>query len=199
MGVREGLLTLLAQGPRYGYQLKTELEAATGAAWTVNVGQIYTTLQRLERDGAVVQDSTDADGRISYRITGSGRDEARRWFATPIVRDVAARDEVAMKIKLALSTAAVALDDVLRTERQAAMSALQGYTGLKASADGADLAWLIHLDRLIYLTEAEIRWLDLIEDRVRDLPVPARHLLDESADADTPGDTAPAPQEESIR
>lgn len=191
MGVREGLLTLLAQGPRYGYQLKLELEAATGAAWTVNIGQIYTTLQRLERDGAVVQIGTDADGRVGYEITEGGLDEARRWFATPVPRDTAARDEVAMKIKLALTTHAVALDDVLRSERNAAMAALQDYTGLKAAATPDDLAWLLHLDRLIYLTEAEIRWLDLTEERVRDLPIPEGHLLDRS----TTAPTAPIAQE----
>ncbi len=193
MGVREGLLTLLSQGPRYGYQLKMELEAATGAAWTVNVGQVYTTLQRLERDGAVEQDGTDDDGRVSYRITPSGRTEARTWFATPASRDVAARDEVAMKIKLALSTGAVSLDDVLRSERSAAMSALQDYTALKAAADGSDLAWLIHVDRLIYLTEAELRWLDLIEDRTKDLPHPTHHSLDD-LDPETS-----APEEEKAR
>jgi DNA-binding PadR family transcriptional regulator len=193
MGVREGLLTLLSQGPRYGYQLKMELEAATGAAWTVNVGQVYTTLQRLERDGAVEQEGTDDDGRVSYRITPSGRTEARTWFATPASRDVAARDEVAMKIKLALSTGAVSLDDVLRSERSAAMSALQDYTALKAAADGSDLAWLIHVDRLIYLTEAELRWLDLIEDRTKDLPLPTHHSLD-----DLEPETS-APEEEKTR
>ncbi len=183
MGVREGLLTLLAQGPRYGYQLKLELEAASGAAWTVNIGQIYTTLQRLERDGAVVQVGTDDEGRVGYEITDDGLDEARRWFATPVARDTAARDEVAMKIKLALTTNAVALDEVLSSERSAAMAALQDYTGLKAAAAPDDLAWLLHLDRLIYLTEAEVRWLDLTEERVRDLPVPEDHLLDQAITA----------------
>lgn len=180
MGVREGLLTLLAGGPRHGYQLKLELEAAAGDAWTVNVGQIYTTLQRLERDHLVEQHGADADGRISYRITPGGVAEARAWFETPVAREVSARDEVAMKIKLALTTGAVPLADVLRSERDAAMKALQDYTALKAAAgtDVSELAWLLHLDRLIYLTEAEIRWLDLTEERARDLPARSAHLLD---------------------
>lgn len=197
MGVREGLLTLLAQGPSYGYQLKVDLEAATGAAWTVNVGQIYTTLQRLERDGAVEQAGKDDEGRVSYRLTPAGRAEARAWFATPATRDTSARDEVAMKIKLALATHAVALLDVLTSERQAAMRALQDYTALKAEADGSDLAWLIHLDRLVYLTEAELRWLDLIEERTADLPVAPHHLLDDSAP--TSESVASVPKEEHIQ
>ncbi len=185
MGVREGLLTLLAAGPKHGYQLKLELEAAAGDAWTLNIGQVYTTLQRLERDHLVEQDGADTDGRISYRITPSGVAEARQWFATPARREVSARDEVAMKIKLALTTGAVPLVDVLRSERDAAMQALQDYTALKSGAGDGELAWLLHLDRLIYMTEAEVRWLDLTEERVGDLPVPADYLLDDLADGQT--------------
>lgn len=184
MGVREGLLTLLATGPAYGYQLKLDLEAAAGDAWTVNIGQIYTTLQRLERDGYATQAGADDDGRISYRVTAEGRAEARRWFDTPVAREVSARDEVAMKIKLALATGAVSMEALLRSERNAAMQALQDYTALKMEADAQELAWLLHLDRLIYLAEAELRWLDLAEERLRDVPVPAVHVLDLS-EADT--------------
>ena len=49
MSVRQSLLAILDQGSCYGYQLRTEYERRTGAP-TLNVGQIYTTLERLERD-----------------------------------------------------------------------------------------------------------------------------------------------------
>jgi DNA-binding PadR family transcriptional regulator len=49
MSVREGLLALLAEGPRNGHQLKIEFEAVTGGVWPLNVGQVYTTLDRLAR------------------------------------------------------------------------------------------------------------------------------------------------------
>ena len=51
MSVRNGLLALLASNPRHGYELKKDLEYRTGSLWEVNVGQVYTTLSRLERDG----------------------------------------------------------------------------------------------------------------------------------------------------
>jgi DNA-binding PadR family transcriptional regulator len=53
MAVREGLLALLSEGPSHGYQLKTAFEAATGGAWTLNVGQVYPTLDGLPREGFV--------------------------------------------------------------------------------------------------------------------------------------------------
>ena len=51
MSVRHALLALLSEGPKYGLQLREEFEAGTGEVWPLNVGQVYTTLQRLERDG----------------------------------------------------------------------------------------------------------------------------------------------------
>jgi DNA-binding PadR family transcriptional regulator len=53
MSVRHALLALLSEGPKYGLQLRQEFEARTGEVWPLNVGQVYTTLQRLERDGLV--------------------------------------------------------------------------------------------------------------------------------------------------
>ena len=78
MAVREGLLALLGDGPRHGYQLKTAFEAATGGAWPLNVGQVYTTLDRLARDGYVDVDETD--GQKRYTITAAGRDLFRYAF-----------------------------------------------------------------------------------------------------------------------
>jgi hypothetical protein len=80
VSVRHSLLALLSAGPMHGYGLKTEFEAATGDVWPLNVGQVYTTLGRLERDGLVTA-GTDADGQKVYEITGAGRDELGRWFS----------------------------------------------------------------------------------------------------------------------
>lgn len=66
MSIRQGLLALLEPGPKYGYQLRTEFEARTGGTWPLNVGQVYTTLDRLERDGLVRSVATDAEGRTTY-------------------------------------------------------------------------------------------------------------------------------------
>ena len=58
MSVRHALLALLSEGPKYGLQLRQEFEAKTGEVWPLNVGQVYTTLQRLERDGLVESDES---------------------------------------------------------------------------------------------------------------------------------------------
>ncbi len=56
MSVRHALLALLSEGPKYGRRLRQEFEVRTGEMWPLNVGQVYTTLQRLERDGLVESD-----------------------------------------------------------------------------------------------------------------------------------------------
>ena len=83
--VRNGLLALLLRGPMHGYKLRAEFEARTGGTWPLNIGQAYTTLQRLERDGlvtAVRDDAPDAPER--YVLTDPGR---RRIVVEPDARN----------------------------------------------------------------------------------------------------------------
>lgn len=166
VGVREGLLALLARGPRHGYQLKVEFEHATGEVWPINVGQIYSTLQRLERDGSVEPEAEDEEGRISYRLTRDGLEELSAWFETPVDRSVPRRDELSMKLLLALVAGVKDPLEVLSVQRTSTMRALQDYTRFKADVDVQDLAWALQLDRLIMLAEAELRWLERVEERL---------------------------------
>lgn len=166
MGIKEGLLTLLATGPAHGYQLKVDFEAATGEAWPLNVGQVYTTLQRLERDGLVELIETDAEGRVIYAITEAGRSLLAEWMLSPVERTAATRDDVSMKLLLSMSSGVVDPVTVIGVQRSATMSALQDYTRAKADSDADDMAWLLHVDRLILRAEAELRWLDRVEERL---------------------------------
>ena len=169
MSIRHGLLALLERGPSHGYQLRAEFDAATGATWPLNVGQVYTTLDRLERDGFVVQDGpADDDGRIAYRITDEGRAEVRAWFTSPVSVKAAPRDELAIKLALAVTTPGVDVVSVVQTQRSSTMTSLQELTRLKvrAGADDGELAWSLVLDSLVFRAEAENRWLDHCEARV---------------------------------
>jgi len=175
MSIRHSLLALLESGPMYGYQLRTEFEARTGGTWPLNVGQVYTTLSRLERDRLVESVTTDAEGQQHYRLTDLGRSEVRGWFRTPVDRTAPPRDELAIKLALALTTPGVVVEDVVRRQRTATVRTLQDYTRLKTRADETgDIAWLLVLDSLVFQAEAEIRWLDHCEARLaRYRPVPA--------------------------
>lgn len=169
MSVRQSLLALLEEGPGYGYQLRAAFEARTGATWPLNVGQVYSTLTRLERDGLVEPDHTDDEDHVWYRLTDAGRTEVATWFASPVERGgTPPRDELAIKLALAVTVPGVDVHQVVQRQRTASLRALQDYTRLKARADGGaqDLAWLLVVDSLIFSTEAEVRWLDTVEARL---------------------------------
>src|SRR6266566_8484910 len=84
VSVRHVLLALLSEGPKYGLQLREEFEAGTGEVWPLNVGQVYKTLGRLERDGLAESDGTGQDGREKtgqkrFRITHRGEEALAVW------------------------------------------------------------------------------------------------------------------------
>lgn len=171
MSVKQALLALLEEGPRYGYQLRSQFEQRTGATWPLNVGQVYTTLTRLERDGLVEGAGADEAGHVVYRITEAGRGEVATWFTTPVPRTQPPRDELAIKLALAVTVPGVDVGRVIQQQRSATMTALQDYTRLKRrAADGQrpeDLAWSLVIDSHVFSAEAEIRWLDHCEARLR--------------------------------
>ena len=157
----------------YGYELRGEFEARTGSTWPLNVGQVYSTLARLERDGLVEPVGSDGKGHAYYRITDGGRRVVREWFTTPVSRANPPRDELAIKLAMAVTVAGIDVRAVIQAQRTATMRALQEYTLLKpraaaevAGSQPGELAWLLVLDALVFQAEAEIRWLDHCEARL---------------------------------
>lgn len=191
MSVKLGLMALLATQPMYGAQLRSEFERRTGGTWPLNVGQVYTTLGRLERDGLVEgSGAPDDEGRIAYRLTDAGRGEVDRWWSTPVDREDTPRDELVIKLALAVTVPGVDVAELVQRQRTATLRHLQDLTRLKRAAargegpgaagarparsgaeppdpgsppDPAELAWLLVLENLVYADEAEVRWLDHIE------------------------------------
>jgi DNA-binding PadR family transcriptional regulator len=185
MSIRQAMLAILEQGPMYGYQLRAEFEQRTGETWPLNIGQVYTTLTRLERDGLVEvvghggaddqADQADQSDRqhVSYRATEAGRSEVSEWFATPVPRSQPPRDELAIKLAIAVTIPGVDVATIIQRQRSATMVSLQDYTRLKRTGraarpeEPADLAWSLVLDALVFDAEAEVRWLDHCEARLR--------------------------------
>ncbi|MEV4900385.1 PadR family transcriptional regulator [Citricoccus sp. NPDC055426] len=170
MSVKHSLLALLTQGPRYGYQLRAEFEERTGGTWPLNIGQVYTTLDRLERDGLVADQGDDGAGHRNYALTEAGRAEAGDWFAQPSQPQNPPRNELAIKLALAVTTPGVDVERVIQAQRTATLRALQDVNRAKRSTAGdsgpAELAGLLVLESLIFTAEAEIRWLDHCEAAV---------------------------------
>ena len=168
MSVTMSVLALLDEGPAYGLQLKTLFEERTAGVWPLNVGQVYQTLARLERDDLVATvPGVGPDGQKTYEITDRGTARLTRWFGRPVKPKAPARDELVLKLVMAIGRQGVDPAGVIQVERKAAVELLQEYTVLKRDvpADG-DLGWEFLLDSLIFQAEARVRWLDACEARL---------------------------------
>lgn len=185
MSVRQSLLAILAQGPCYGYQLRHEFDRRTGSVWPLNVGQIYNTLDRLERDGLVEKGQTDAQGHVFWQITDAGSAEVRDWLAAPVERAAGTRDELAIKLAVAATLPGVAVSDVIDAQRVATQERLDRLRRESPAEPihPADLSNALIVDALLFAAEGELRWLESAAERVARHPDAALAL---ALSTDTP-------------
>jgi len=168
MSVRHALLALLSEGPKYGLQLRQEFEERTGEVWPLNVGQVYTTLQRLERDGLV---ASDGDGGSStqkaFQITGAGAAELDAWLRTPPDLSSPPRDELVIKVLVAVRVPGVNVHDVIQTHRRRVVELMQEWTRLKRDAGAQDVSLALVVDAELFRLDSVVRWLDAADSRLR--------------------------------
>jgi DNA-binding PadR family transcriptional regulator len=177
MSVRHALLALLSAGPKYGLQLREEFEAKTGEVWPLNVGQVYTTLQRLERDGLVESDETGDEGpQKGFRITEAGETELAGWLRTPPDLASPPRDELVMKILVATQVPGVDVHEVIQAHRRYLVQLMQQWTRIKEDEAESDLHLALVVDAELFRLDAVVRWLDAADGRLKRAaadPVPA--------------------------
>jgi len=166
VSIKHAVLTLLDEGPQHGFHLKAEFERRTGGTWPLNIGQVYTTLQRLERDGLVTANDPAADGSVVYEITRSGTAAVGDWWDGVVDRQAPARDELTIKIALAVTAPGVDVGLILRRQRTASQQLLLALNRARGGASG-DVAWSLVLDRLSFDAQAEAQWLDHVESTLR--------------------------------
>jgi DNA-binding PadR family transcriptional regulator len=167
MSVRHALLALLSEGPRYGMQLRDEFEAATGDLWPLNVGQVYTTLQRLERDGLAESDGGDDERQKSFRITARGQAELSEWLRAPSAPAPPPRDELVTKVLLAVRVPGTDVGEVIQAHRRQVVELMQEWTRVKQEQAEFDLPLALVMDAELTRLGAVVRWLDIAEDHVR--------------------------------
>jgi len=182
MSFRHALLALLSEGPKYGLQLREEFEARTGEVWPLNVGQVYTTLGRLERDGLVESDETGDDGpQKGFRITAEGEQELAAWLRTPPDLASPPRDELVMKVLVALRVPGLDVPEVIQVHRRYLVELMQQWTRIKEDEGEFDVGLALAVDAELFRLESVIRWLDSADGRLKraaaDPPRPASAAL----------------------
>ena len=177
MSVPHALLALLSEGPKYGLRLQNEFESRTGEVWPLNVGQVYTTLQRLERDGLVEADVEGERSQKRYRITSDGAQELAGWLRTPPELVPPPRDELVIKVLVALQIPRIDIGQILQVHRRRVIEVMQHYTRIKAEAGPEDVSLALVADAELFRLEAIVRWLDATDVRLKqrrpDQPAPA--------------------------
>jgi DNA-binding PadR family transcriptional regulator len=186
MSVPHALLALLSEGPKFGLQLREEFEARTGEVWPLNVGQVYKTLGRLERDGLAESDDNGDGPQKRFRITAAGQAELAAWLRTPPDLSTPPRDELVMKVLVAAGVPGVDVYEVIQEHRQYLVALMQQWTRLKDGEARTDLGLALAVDAELFRLDAVTRWLDSAEARLR-------RAAAEPAQPPTPGQ-AGAPQ-----
>ena len=168
MSVRHALLALLSEGPKYGLKLRQEFEDRTGEVWPLNVGQVYTTLQRLERDGLVEsEDSADVGPQKGFHITEEGEAELAKWLRTPPDFSSPPREELVIKVLVAMELPGVDVHDVVQVHRRYLVELMQQWTRLKEDESRFDLNFALVVDAELFRLDSLIRWLDTADGRLK--------------------------------
>ena len=188
MTVKYAILGILAESARHGYDLKRTFDEKIGFFWSLNVGQIYTTLNRLEVDGLVAPTGKeshggDEDGRGKrvYAITPTGQTALGEWLTRPQKPEPRAlRDELFVKLLFMDPANPQAIFDLIQRQKSIYLSHLMHLTdhkfqveqqarqGLAQEMDTQRRGRIEHerlisstiVDAAIFHTEADIRWLD---------------------------------------
>jgi DNA-binding PadR family transcriptional regulator len=162
LSLKYGVLGLLKEEPLHGYEVKNRFESMLGGTWEVNIGQIYTTLQRLERDGLVRPVGSRGDrGKQQYKLSPEGQTALDQWLALPDSGPQQLHEDIYVKLLLATRIANGDLQPMLARQKRAYLQRLRDLNRLeeKARRDGRiDLARLVR-GALLH-TEADLKWMD---------------------------------------
>ncbi|HCT35462.1 MAG TPA: hypothetical protein DHD79_03420 [Firmicutes bacterium] len=163
MSVKHLFLAILSKKAMHGYDLKNAFEHLVSEQWTLNFGQVYTTLNRMERDGLVsskeVRQVEKPDKKI-YHLTEEGQHQLDQWL----------REEADWNVfGDALSFRLAALEYLDRSKATALLSEYRVYllkligelVAQKAAIKDPNslTAWIF--ERNIMKAEADLNWVDL--------------------------------------
>src|SRR5215831_12932266 len=135
MSFRFGILGLLAEEPLHGYEMKSRFEALLGQTWDVNIGQVYSTLQRLERDGLIEAVGERGDrGKLAYQATEAGRQQLAQWLNEPEIEPTTLRESLAVKLLLIRRLAKGDLNGWLARQQRVYLQRLRDLAALERQA-----------------------------------------------------------------
>jgi len=172
MSVKHAILGLLCQKPMHGYELKNAFDETFGPLWDLNFGQIYTTLERLEKDDFVNQDKVvvqfDRPDKKIYSITKKGQSEFKGWLKRPIKKIRGLKDEFFIKLLFSEELSSGETLNLINEQRKLYFKLMADLTRIKTELDQKERArTILLLDAGILHTEADLKWLDICEEEIK--------------------------------
>jgi DNA-binding PadR family transcriptional regulator len=175
MSIKYAILGILAEKDQHGYEIKAGFDAKIGEFWSLNFGQIYSTLDRLEKDGLVTHDRQSQDKRPDrkiFSITPIGEEDLNQWLATPVTKIRALRDEFFIKLVFMDKADKSAILELIDRQKILHLQHMNRLTrrklALKAGPDNINaLTAELLLDASLFHAEADIRWLTLCEEKIK--------------------------------
>ncbi|GAA1281280.1 PadR family transcriptional regulator [Planotetraspora silvatica] len=164
--MQEVVLALLAKEPSHGYQLRAQLLDALGPLGeSMNAGQIYVTLTRLEKAGLVgwerAEGLPDRPDRKVYALTPAGQRRVAEWLAEVDWPGLAPTE---FHLKLFAAAAARLADPIalVDTQRRELLRRLRDAQRAAMGEPNGSQATLL-LEGLVLRLQADLRWLEACE------------------------------------
>lgn len=177
MSLEHAILGFLQYGPSSGYDLKGIFDVSVQHFWPADQSQIYRTLARLEKAGWAEKEVVEQDDRPDrkvYHITEAGREELRRWLATPPEMK-GGRTPFLVQV---FFSGLLSDEEILDIFRHAAEQVRAGLEQLRAIPQQADpyvegmgspreaFCWMLTLESGIRMSEAYLAWLESVIARI---------------------------------
>ncbi|GAA2866053.1 PadR family transcriptional regulator [Streptosporangium fragile] len=167
--MRLTLLALLAKEPAHGYELKQALEQIFGSAYpSPNIGQIYVTLGRLEKDGLVravdVEQSSRPNKKVYY-LTAMGREALDTW-ADESSEGPRVRDEFFMKLVLAPMTGIADRTALINRQRRHYLTLMRDLNELAEQTDPGNRVALLLIEGAMLHLQADLDWLERCQEEL---------------------------------
>ena len=166
--MRYPVLASLATAPAHGYEIKRGLEERFGSAVApLNIGQVYTSLQRLQRDELVVDEEAHEGGRDRrvYRLTDAGRRALEEWVGTAS-GPTRLRDDFFMKLVFAHSMGLADPAELIARQRVAYLRSLGELERVLANDPPVDGTTALVVEGAALHLEADLKWLDRCEEQL---------------------------------
>lgn len=169
MSTKYAILGLLNQRPMHGYEIKKEFEQSVSFIWSINIGQLYTLLKKMEEEKSIIKEIVTQENRpdkLVYEITDKGKSELNDWLSTPVSRRQT-KDEFFLKMMFLAQTDKEEAKQFIKEQTASLEEQFNSLNQVKNNhGDKTDKFMSLLLEASIMHFQVDIEWLKLYKERM---------------------------------